>query len=100
MTSAGGPQVPNAVAGRDVAWELFVLGPAVPELAAVLPLIGRAVLGALEPWKADGGLFNHLGDVSGPEEVARVYPPEVLCRLREVKAAVDPDGMFTFGHAF
>ena len=94
------PQVPNAVAGREVPWELFVLGPAVPELAGVLPLVGGAVLGALEPWKADGGLFNHLGDVSGPEEVARVYPPEVLRRLREVKAAVDPDGMFSFGHAF
>ena len=31
------PQVPNAVAGRDVPWELFVLGPAVPELAQVVP---------------------------------------------------------------
>lgn len=93
------PAVPNAVAGREVPWELFVLGPAVPELAEVLPLVGRGVLGAMAPWAAEGGLFNHLGDVSGPEEVARVYPPEVLRRLREVKAAVDPDGMFSFGHA-
>ena len=51
---------------REVPWELFVLGPAVPELAEVVPLVGRGVLGALEPWKADGGLFNHLGDVSDP----------------------------------
>jgi hypothetical protein len=94
------PQVPNAVAGREVPWELFVLGPALPELAEVLPLVGRGVLGAMAPWQAQGGLFNHLGDVTGPEEVARVYPPEVLRRLREVKAAVDPDGMFSFGHAF
>jgi FAD/FMN-containing dehydrogenase len=93
------PQAPNAVAGRDVPWELFVLGPALPELAEVLPLVGRGVLGAMAPWKAEGGLFNHLGDVSGPEEVARIYPPEVLQRLRAVKAAVDPDGMFSFGHA-
>jgi FAD/FMN-containing dehydrogenase len=93
------PAAPNAVAGRDVPWELFVLGPAVPELAGVLPLVGRGVLGAMAPWQAEGGLFNHLGDVSGPDEVARVYPPAVLARLREVKAAVDPDGMFTFGHA-
>jgi FAD/FMN-containing dehydrogenase len=94
------PAVPNAVAGRDVPWELFVLGPAVPELAEVLPVIGRGVLAALAPWRAEGGLFNHLGDVSGPEEVARVYPPAVLARLRAVKAAVDPEGMFAFGHAF
>jgi FAD/FMN-containing dehydrogenase len=93
------PKVPNAVAGRDAAWELFVLGPAVPELAQVLPALGRGVLQALAPWKSAGSLLNHLGDVTGPEEVAAAYGPGVADRLRAVKKAVDPEGLFTFGHA-
>ena len=63
-------------------------------------MIGRAVLGALRPWAAPGCLVNFLGDVEGPAEVAAAYPPAVLDRLREVKRAVDPDGVFSFGHAF
>jgi hypothetical protein len=94
------PKVPNAVAGRDVAWELFVLGPGVPELAQIVPAVGKGVLAAMSPWRAEGGLFNHLGDVTGRDEVASVYPPAVLDRLREVKATVDPEGTFSFGHAF
>jgi FAD/FMN-containing dehydrogenase len=58
------------------------------------------VLAALQPWAAPGSLINHLGDVSGPEEVAAAYPPATLERLREVKRTVDPAGVFSFGHAF
>ncbi|WP_158544893.1 FAD-binding oxidoreductase [Blastococcus sp. TF02-09] len=92
--------VPNAVPGRDAAFSMFVLGPGVPELAEVVPAVGRAVLGALAPWKSPGSLINFLGDVSGPEEVAAAYPPGVYERLAAVKAAVDPDRVFSFGHAF
>jgi FAD/FMN-containing dehydrogenase len=93
------PRVPNAVAGRDAAWEFFVLGPWVPELAQVVPAVGKGVLAALEPWRSAGSLLNHLGEVSGPDEVAAAYAPGVADRLRAVKHAVDPDGVFTFGHA-
>jgi hypothetical protein len=93
-------KVPNAVAGRNGAYSVLVLGPAVPELAEVVPAIGRGVLGALGAWKAPGVMLNFLGDVSGPEEVAAAYPPAVFERLREVKTAVDPAGIFSFGHAF
>jgi FAD/FMN-containing dehydrogenase len=93
-------KVPNAVPGRDAAWLGFVLGPGVPELAQVVPAIGRGVLAALQPWASPGGLINHLGEVSGPQEVAAAYPAATIQRLREVKAAVDPNGVFSFGHAF
>ena len=93
------PEVPNAVAGRDAAWELFVLGPGFPELAEIVPAVGTGVLAALTPWRAAGSLLNHLGDVAGPEEVAAAYPPAVVERLRAVKSAVDPTGLFPFGHA-
>jgi hypothetical protein len=92
-------KVPNAVPGRDAAFSMFTLGPGVPELAEVVPVVGRAVLGALGPWKSPSSLINFLGDVSGPEEVAAAYPPGVYERLAEVKAAVDPDRVFSFGHA-
>ena len=57
------------------------------------------MLSALTPWKSATSLLNHLGDVSGPAEVAAAYPAEVAERLRAVKQAVDPDRVFSFGHA-
>lgn len=93
-------KVPNAVPGRDAAFSIFALGPGVPELAEVVPAVGRAVLGALGPWKAAGSLINFLGDVSLPDEVAAAYPPGVYERLAQVKAAVDSSRVFSFGHAF
>ena len=93
------PRSPNCVAGRDAAWEFFVLGPGIPELEQVVPAVGRGVLAALAPWASEGSLLNHLGDVSGPEEVAKAYPAGVVERLHAVKREVDPNGVFTFGHA-
>jgi hypothetical protein len=90
----------NAVAGRSGAFSLLALGPAVPELARVVPAVGKGVLGAMAPWAAPGCMLNFLGEVTGPEEVAAVYTPEVFERLRAVKQAVDPTGVFSFGHAF
>ena len=92
---------PNAVAGR----ERRLLGvrhrPGVPELAQVVPAIGKGVLGALTPWASPVNMINFLGDVSGPEEVARGLPAgDVPSACAEVKHGVDPAGIFSFGHAF
>ncbi|SFF65361.1 FAD-binding oxidoreductase [Blastococcus tunisiensis] len=91
--------VPNAVPGRSGAFAVYVIGPGVPELAQVVPAVVGGVVGALAPWRAAETMINFLGDVSGPGEVRAAYPPETLTRLRAVKAAVDPAGIFTFGHA-
>jgi hypothetical protein len=93
------PEVPNAVAGRSGAYSVLVLGPAVPELADVVPAVGKGVLRALMPWAAPGVLTNFLGDVTGPAEVLNAYPAETQRRLMAVKRAVDPAGIFSFGHA-
>ncbi len=93
------PKVPNAVAGRDAAWSVYVVGPGVPELAQVVPAVGRALLGALSPWAAQSCMVNFLGDVEGPADVRAAYPPEIAERLLEIKSAVDPERMFSFGHA-
>jgi hypothetical protein len=93
------PRHPNAVAGREGAFQVLVLAPAVPELAAVVPALGKGVLAALEPWKAPGCVINFLGEVSGPAEVAAAYPAGTAERLLEIKRTVDPDRLFSFGHA-
>jgi hypothetical protein len=91
--------VPNAVPGRSGAYSVLVLGPAVPELAQVVPAVRKGVLAALQPWASPEKMINFLGDVSRPEEVAAAYPPATRERLRDVKRAVDPSGVFSFGHA-
>src|SRR3712207_3077299 len=88
------PAVPNAVAGRSGTFAVEVIGPGIPELAQVVPMVGKGILGALAPWKAEESMINFLGDVTGPEEVAAAYRPETLERLREIKRAVDPQGVF------
>jgi FAD/FMN-containing dehydrogenase len=91
--------VPDAVPGRSGAFSLLVLGPAVPELARVVPAIGKGVLQAMAPWRAEESMINLLGDVSDPGEVLAAYPEASRERLVAVKRAVDPDGVFPFGHA-
>jgi FAD/FMN-containing dehydrogenase len=92
-------EVPDAVPGRSGAFSLLVLGPAVPELARAVPAIGRGILAVLAPWRAEESMIDVLGDVSGPGEVLAAYPEESRARLVAVKRAVDPTGVFTFGHA-
>ena len=66
----------------------------------MVPAIGKGVLAALQPWAAP----ETHGQLPGRGLRARArwppaYPPEMLERLRAVKHAVDPTGVFTFGHA-
>ncbi len=91
--------VPNAVAGRAGAWSVLVIGPMAPELVDVVPQVGRGVLEALRPWAAPGCVLNFLGDVPGAGEVLAAYEPADAERLLAVKRAVDPDDVFSHGHA-
>lgn len=90
---------PNAVPGRSAAFAVYAIVPGMPELAQVAPMVLGGVAGALTPWRSPETMVNFLGDVSGPEDVRAAYLPETLERLRAVKAAVDPAGVFSFGYA-
>jgi hypothetical protein len=92
--------VPNAVAGRDAAFSLFVLGPAAPDLTPAVATAGARVIEAMAPWQTSGRLVNFLGVTDeGPAAVASAYRPEDLARLQELKARFDPQGLFRQGHA-
>jgi FAD/FMN-containing dehydrogenase len=91
--------VPNAVAGRDGAFSLFVVGPAVPGLTEVVEGAGTRVIEALAPWHTIGRLMNFLGTTDGgAAAVAAAYRPEDAARLQELKDRFDPRGIFRHGH--
>jgi len=76
--------VPNVVAGRDAACSLYVRGtPHEPGAVA-------RVVEAVAPWSLGGALPNFAG--TGPREALWTVGDRV--RLRVLRRAVDPDGMF------
>lgn len=95
---AAEPAVPNAVAGREGAYSVLALGVLAPGLEDAVPAAGLAVHDALTPWRAETTLLNWLGSSATPEEVARVWRPEVHQRLVDIKLSVDPADVFRTGH--
>ena len=94
------PLVPNAVAGRDAAFSLFVLGPGVPGVVDVVQVAAGRVIEALSPWHTTGRLVNFLGTTDqGPAAVAAAYPADVTGRLYELKSRFDPHNIFRHGHS-
>lgn len=91
--------VPNAVAGRDAAFSVFVLGPAVPGLEEAVPAAAAAVTGALAPYDAGTRLVNFLGHTSDPADVAAAWSTDDATRLIALKHRYDPHALFTAGHA-
>jgi hypothetical protein len=83
--------VPNAVAGRDGVFSLVVIAPAPPPLADAAHAATDAVLAALAPWSTGTSLLNF--EHAAPGET-RAWRPDVLERLRRVKAAVDRRNLF------
>jgi FAD/FMN-containing dehydrogenase len=89
--------VPNAVAGRDAACSLYVLGllPDPPPGSAPTPdtevaaAVGR-VVDALAPWSMGGALPNF----TGAEPPGALWSARDRAQLRILRRAVDPDGMF------
>ena len=86
-------EVPNAVAGREGAFSLSVVAPAPPPLVATAHAVTGGVLRALEPWSPGTTLVNFAGHGSD-QAPGRAWAPDVLERLRRVKATVDPDDVF------
>ena len=89
---ARGPEVPNAVSGRDAAFNVFVIGaPFGPPIEATAAATA-GVLDALRPWVC-GGLLNFAGMIT-PEQVGRLWNPADRARLLAIRDRVDPTGLF------
>jgi FAD/FMN-containing dehydrogenase len=93
------PQSANAVAGREGAYSLWTVGVLAPPIADQVPAAGAAVHEAMAKWCTGGALLNFLGAVDGPDQVAKVWAPEVHERLLRIKAKVDPLDLFRSGHS-
>jgi FAD/FMN-containing dehydrogenase len=91
--------VPNAVAGRDAAFSVFVLGPMAPGLEAAVPAAAGAVVDALAPYETGSRLVNFLGSTTDPAAVAGAWSAEDAARLVALKRRYDPHHLFRFGHA-
>ncbi|NHC44305.1 FAD-binding oxidoreductase [Motilibacter sp. K478] len=89
---------PNAVAGRGAEFSVFAVGVLMPEIAAIVPEAVRATVRAVEPYARPDRLLNFSGDI-GREELSSVWPAQTYARLRQVKAAYDPQDVFRIGHA-
>jgi FAD/FMN-containing dehydrogenase len=66
-----------------------------PEMAAAAERSIDVVAAALEPWRAPHSYFNFS---ERPVDAASLYTPEDLERLRRVRQAWDPSGMFRSNH--
>lgn len=93
------PAVPNAVAGREAAYSIMLLGIRTPDTAAALAVHAERLGAELAPCGTGTALLNFLGDATDPAAVARAWRPQDHARLLAVKRRVDPDNIFRFGHA-
>ncbi|GAB1817278.1 FAD-binding oxidoreductase [Herbidospora sp. RD11066] len=82
------PKEPNAVGGREAAFNLLVVG-----LPGSAP---EAITGALAPWSTGGTLINFHG--SDLTTLDRAWPAATRARLAEIRNRVDPRDLFRLGH--
>jgi hypothetical protein len=86
---------PNAVAGRQAAFAVYVLGVPAGPVAAQIPGQAGAVIDALRPWR-DGGLLNFLGHAE-PTELTALWSTGDRQQLAHIAQRYDPSD--TFGGA-
>ncbi|WP_062443249.1 FAD-binding oxidoreductase [Herbidospora daliensis] len=82
------PKEPNAVGGREAAFNVLAIG-----LPGSDP---GAVVRALAPWSTGGSLINmHGSDLTTAD---RAWPEATRRRLAEIRNRVDPGNLFRIGH--
>jgi FAD/FMN-containing dehydrogenase len=84
------PAVPAAVAGRGAAYALHVQGRLVEPVAEDVPDAVATLLDAVAPWS----LGAALPTFAGAGEPTELWSPRDRARLRLLRQAVDPKGMF------
>ncbi|PJJ72962.1 FAD/FMN-containing dehydrogenase [Diaminobutyricimonas aerilata] len=86
---------PNAIAGRDAAFALHIVGAPVPELLdTVIPAVIEGVFSAMHPWVAEELQPNFVGPANPGEHRDRIWAPDTARRLDAVRAGYDPFRVF------
>ncbi|HEV7871519.1 MAG TPA: FAD-binding protein [Modestobacter sp.] len=86
---AAAPEVENAVSGRQASWALFVVGVLVPEIARLVPVAARELVGGLAPWRC-GVQYNFAAG----QDLTEAWSPDTLARLQQITRDRDPNGLF------
>jgi FAD/FMN-containing dehydrogenase len=90
--------LPNAVGGRDAAWNLFVAAAPMPGMSAETRRDHvRSVLDVAAPWHAPVNLVNFVGRANDAAELVGSWTAEQNERLDGIRRAADPDGLLAFG---
>ncbi|GAB3854830.1 FAD-binding oxidoreductase [Dactylosporangium cerinum] len=86
----------GALSSLNGAFALFSCGiAATPELGAAAAADGGRVVSALAPWATGSQYLNFAEE---PVAADSAFEPAALRRLRAVRAAVDPSGLFVANH--
>ena len=86
------PTAPSAFCHRDSAFSVLTIGVNVPPIAEAVAAQAAGMIEALGRWSTGNALPNFAAR-STAEHQARVYPPEVLARLRSISEQYDPAGV-------
>jgi FAD/FMN-containing dehydrogenase len=94
------PRHPNAVGHRGAAFSLLTAATAEPGELDLVQSTQRELIQAMTPWRRGAGpCLSFMGsDEAGPRDVRSSYEDDAFRRLREVKAAYDPDNLFRVNH--
>ncbi|MDT7537456.1 MAG: hypothetical protein QOI82_1041 [Actinomycetota bacterium] len=92
------PQHPNAVPGRDAAFNIEIIGHATGGAAPIARAAANRVLASLAPELTGNKLANFIGSTTDPAEIARAWSYGTRARLRALKQTWDPGNVFRLGH--
>lgn len=89
-------EVPNAVGGRDAAWNLFVsASPSPSSTIETRRAAVRSVIDTLGAWRSPVNLVNFIGRANDRQDVPASWTPDQRLRLAAIRSTADPDGILT-----
>lgn len=93
------PAIPNAVAGRDAAFQVFCAGVGGPMEAPFLYAGIDEIFRRLTPWKISEGTLNYLFSREiESDSIRAAFGKDVHDRLAAIKRSYDPENLFRVNH--
>jgi hypothetical protein len=90
------PDHKSAFCHRGAAFSVLAIGVLAPEIAAIVPGHGAAVIDAMGPW-ATGGKLPNFAPSADPAEIALAYDEDTRAWLGALADQHDPDGVLDVG---